>query len=67
MHLICVFNIVVRLSRHSTDDLSLKLNLDCLNIMLFVATLSSELVSSTSVVKISSLCALLTSGMIVVT
>ena len=67
MHLICVFNIVVRLLRHSTDDLPLKLNLDCLNIMLIVATLSSELVSSISVMKISFLCALLTSGMIVAT
>ena len=54
LHLICVFSIVVRLSRHPTDDLPLILNLDCHDIMLIVATLSSELVSSIYVMTLSS-------------
>ena len=49
LRLICVFSIIVRLSRHSTDDLPLIMNLSCHNIMLIVATLSFELVSSMSI------------------
>ena len=56
LHLICVFSIVVRLSRHSTDELLFILNLDCWGIMLIVATLPSELVSSMFVIRTSSTC-----------
>ena len=54
LRLTYVFSIVMRLSRHSTNDFPLKLNLDCCNIMLIVVKLSSELVSSMFVMIMSS-------------
>ena len=54
LQLICVFSIFVRLSRHSTDALPLKLNLHCHDIMLIVKTLSSELIASMFVMEMSS-------------
>ena len=54
LRLTYVFRTVVRLSRHSTGDFPLKLNLDCCDIMLIVLTLSSKLMSSIFVVTMSS-------------
>ena len=54
LHLICVFCIVVRLLRHSIDDFPFILNLSCRDIMLIVAPLSYELVSSMFVMTMSS-------------
>ena len=58
IHLTCVFNIVARLSRYSTDEFSFDTDLDCCGIMLIVTTLYFEFVASLSVVTISSLCAI---------